>query len=90
MCHHPRRGVRWPRFHGPEPGWPASWQTVLSVAYQASRGNYAGPAVTARAQIAPHATRLGLNLADDPAALSRLITRTLTGALSQIDLTRTN
>ena len=40
---------RWPRFHGPESGWPASWQTVLSVAYQSSRGNAARPAVTASA-----------------------------------------
>jgi tRNA(adenine34) deaminase len=24
--------ARWPRFNGSEPGWPAFWQTVLSVA----------------------------------------------------------
>jgi tRNA(Arg) A34 adenosine deaminase TadA len=78
--------ARWPRFCGPEPGWPATWQTVLSVAYQASRGNSASPAVTARAKIAPHAARLGQALADDPAALSRLVARPLTGALSQIHL----
>jgi hypothetical protein len=63
---------RWPRFHGPELGWPASWQTMLSVAFQAARGNATSPAVTERAAIAPLATRLGIALADDPAALSRL------------------
>jgi hypothetical protein len=76
--------VRWPRFRGPEPGWPASWQTVLSVAYQASRGNAASPAVTERAVIALDAARLGVALASEPAALSRLSARTLASALSQI------
>jgi tRNA(Arg) A34 adenosine deaminase TadA len=78
--------ARWPRFRGPEPGWPATWQTVLSVAYQASRGNAASPAVTERARIAPNAARLGLALAADPAALSRLAGGPLAGALSQVDL----
>ena len=49
----PGGGRRWPRFRGPVSGWPASWQTVLSVVYQASRGNAASPAVTERAAIAP-------------------------------------
>lgn len=80
---------RWPRFRGPEPGWPAAWQTVLSVAFQASRGRAASPAVTERAKIAPHAVRLGLALADDPAALSRLAARPLASALSQVDLPAT-
>ncbi len=75
---------RWPRFHGPEPGWPASWQTLLSVAYQASRGSAASPAVIERAAVAPQATQLGLALADDPAGLSRLTAGTLAGALSQV------
>ena len=78
--------ARWPRFRGPEPGWPAAWQTVLSVAFQASRGNAASLAVTERARIAPHAARLGLALADDPAALSRLAARPLAGALSRVHL----
>jgi hypothetical protein len=65
-------------------GWPASWQTLVSVAYQASRGNAASPAVTERAAIAPHETRLGLALGGDRAALSRLTARTLAGALSQM------
>jgi tRNA(Arg) A34 adenosine deaminase TadA len=77
--------ARWPRFHGPEPGWPAAWQTVLSVAFQASRGNAGSPAVTERARIAPRAARLGLALAGDPAALSRLTSRPLGSALSQLD-----
>lgn len=76
--------ARWPRFRGPEPGWPATWQTALSVAYQASRGHAARLAVTGRAKIAPDATRLGLALAADPAALSRLRTRPLADALSQV------
>lgn len=76
--------ARWPRFRGPESGWPASWQTVLSVVYQASRGNAASPAVTERAAIAPRETQLGLDLAGDPAALRRLTARTLAGALSQM------
>jgi tRNA(adenine34) deaminase len=76
--------ARWPRFRGPEPGWPASWQTILSVAYQASRGNAASPAVTERATIAPQETQFGLDLAGDPAALRRLAARTLAGALSQM------
>jgi len=75
---------RWPRFRGPEPGWPASWQTMLSVAYQASRGNATSLAVTGRAAIAPDAARLGLALASDPAGLSRLSARTLSSALSYI------
>jgi len=78
--------ARWPRFSGPEPGWPASWQTVLSVAFQGSRGNAASPAVTERARIAPRAARLGLALASDAVALSRLTSRPLASALSQIDL----
>jgi tRNA(adenine34) deaminase len=78
--------ARWPRFRGPEPGWAASWQTVLSVVYQASRGNAASTAVTERATIAPYAVRLGLALAADAAALGRLTSRPLAGALSQIDL----
>jgi tRNA(Arg) A34 adenosine deaminase TadA len=78
--------ARWPRFRGPEPGWPASWQTVLSVAYQASQGNATSPAVTERAKVAPHAAQLGLGLADDPAALTRLTACPLATALSQIHL----
>lgn len=81
--------ARWPRFRGPEPGWPAAWQTVLSVVYQASRGNAASPAVTERARIAPHAAQLGLALAGDPAALRRLAARPLTSALSQVHLPAT-
>ena len=77
--------ARWPRFRGPEPGWAASWQTVLSVAYQVSRGNAASPAVTERAKIAPHAVQLGRALAADTATLGRLTTRPLADALSQID-----
>jgi hypothetical protein len=76
----------WPRFRGPDPGWAASWQTVLSVAYQASRGNAASPAVTERAAIAPHAVQLGLTLAADATALGRLTTLPLIGALSQMHL----
>jgi hypothetical protein len=60
----PAAAARWPRFHGPEPGWPASWQTVLSVACRASRGDSASSAVTAGAKIAPYAVRLGLALGD--------------------------
>ena len=78
--------ARWPLFRGPEPGWPAAWQTVLSVAFQASRGNAASPAVTERARIAPHAVRLGLALADDPAELGRLTARPLASVLSQVHL----
>ena len=80
---------RWPRFHGPESGWPASWQTVLSVACQAPRGNAASPAVTERAKIAPHAAQLGLALASDPAALTRLTARPLASALSRVHLSVT-
>ena len=78
--------ARWPRFRGPEPGWPASRQTVLPVACQTSRGNAASPAVTERAKIAPHAAQLGLALASDPAALTRLTARPLASALSQVHL----
>jgi hypothetical protein len=78
--------ARWPRFRGPEPGWPAFWQTVLSVAFQTSRGNAASPAVTERAKIAPDAARLGLALAGDPAALSRLTALPLASALGQVQL----
>ena len=78
--------ARWPRFRGPEPGWPTSWQTILSVAYQASRGNAASPAVTERAKVAPRAAQLGLALADDPAALTRLTAYPLATALSQVHL----
>ena len=81
--------ARWPRFRGPEPGWPAVWQTVLSVAFQASHGNAASPAVTERAKIAPRAVHLGLALADDPAVLSRLTARPLASALSQVHLPAT-
>ena len=77
---------RWPRFSGPEPGWPASWQTVLSVAFQASRGNAASTAVSARARSAPQAAQLGRALAGDPAAFRRLTSRSLAGALSLIEL----
>jgi hypothetical protein len=75
--------ARWPRFRGPEPGWAAPWQAVLSVAYQASRGNAASTAVTERAVIAPRAVQLGLALAANAAALGRLTTCPLVGALSQ-------
>jgi tRNA(Arg) A34 adenosine deaminase TadA len=78
--------ARWPRFRGPEPGWAASWQTVLSVAYQASRGNAASPAVTERAAIAPNAVQLGLALASDAAVLGRLTGLPLIGAISQVHL----
>ena len=78
--------ARWPRFRGPEPGWAASWQTLLSVAYQASRGNAASPAVTERTAIAPHAVQLGLALASDAAALGRLTACPLIGAISQVHL----
>lgn len=81
--------ARWPRFRGPEPGWPASRQTAPSVAHQASRGNAAGPTVTERANIAPHAAQLGLALASDPAALTRLAGRPLASALSQVHLPAT-
>jgi tRNA(adenine34) deaminase len=75
---------RWPRLDGPQTGWPAFWQTMLSVAYQASRGNAASTAVTERAKLDPHATQAGLALAGDPEALSRLTSHTLPGALSRI------
>jgi tRNA(adenine34) deaminase len=81
--------ARWPRFLRPKPGWAASWQTVLSVAYQASHGNAASPVVTERARIEPDAARLGLALAADPAALSRLAAGPLTSALSQVHLPAT-
>lgn len=80
----PAVAARWPRFCGPDPGWPATWQTALSVAYQASRGNAAKPVVTERGKVAPDANRLGLALAADHVALRRLTTRTLADALSQV------
>jgi tRNA(adenine34) deaminase len=76
--------ARWPHFEGPEPGWPAFWQTALSVAYQVGRGNTEGVSVTARAKVAPDAAELGRALAGDPALLSHLATLDLGTALDEV------
>jgi len=76
--------ARWPRFDGPEPGWPAFWQTALSVAYQIGRGNGDGITVTARAKHAPDAAELGRVIAADPGLRHHLTTLDLPGALDEL------
>jgi tRNA(Arg) A34 adenosine deaminase TadA len=76
--------ARWPRFEGPEPGWPAFWQTALSVAYQVRRGNADGITVTARAKQAPDAADLGRTIAADPSLRHHLMTLDLPAALDEL------
>ncbi|MEV0368172.1 nucleoside deaminase [Nocardia fusca] len=57
---------RWPTFDGPHLGWPAQWQTVLSVAFQTANGRANSDAVLARARIAPDAAELGQTIGRDP------------------------
>ncbi|MFD6157343.1 nucleoside deaminase [Nocardia sp. NPDC060256] len=76
--------LRWPRFDGPQPGWPACWQTALSVAFQTARGRGASDAVTAREQMAPRAARLGRALGDDADRLAYLVKLTLPAAIGEL------
>jgi tRNA(adenine34) deaminase len=76
--------ARWPRFEGPEPGWPAFWQTALSVAYQIGRGNADAVTVTVRAKHAPDAADLGRTIAADPALSDYLTTLDLPAALDEL------
>jgi hypothetical protein len=76
--------ARWPSFEGPEPGWPAFWQTALSVAYQIGRGNADAVTVTVRAKHAPDAAELGRVIAADPALGDYLTTLDLPAALDEL------
>ncbi|MEU7145760.1 nucleoside deaminase [Nocardia sp. NPDC046473] len=76
--------LRWPHFDGPQPGWPACWQTALSVAYQTARGRGDSDAVTAREQMAPGAARLGRALGGDADRLTNLVKLTLSAAIGEL------
>ncbi|MGV9635527.1 nucleoside deaminase [Nocardia rhamnosiphila] len=75
---------RWPDFEGPHPGWPADWQTVLSVAFQTATGRGTSEAVMARARIAPRAAALGRSIGQDPARRAEFSALPLSDAIGLI------
>ncbi|MCX0270025.1 nucleoside deaminase [Nocardia zapadnayensis] len=73
---------RWPEFEGPHPGWPADWQTVLSVAFQTANGRANSETVLARVRIAPRAAGLGQKIGRDPVRRAELSALPLSDAIS--------
>ncbi|WP_084533847.1 nucleoside deaminase [Nocardia fusca] len=75
--------ARWPDFEGPHPGWPADWQTILSVAFQTANGRENSEAVLSRARSAPRAGDLGKEIGRDRVRISEFSALPLSDAISE-------